>query len=263
MAATASATTSSRSTPGRLGHEHEPVREHGSASAWTSSGSAWSRPLIERVRLGGAQQHQAGARRGAELHALVVARVAQQRDDVVAQRARRVHAAGGVLGRRAPRGGRRPARASSTRSPPSWPASMLGLGLRRRVAHRQPDHEAVHLRLGQRVGALVLDGVLRREDHERARELVRVHVDGDVALLHALEQAGLRLRRRAVDLVDEHDVGEDRARAGTRSAPRAGCRRWCRRCRPAAGRRCTARARTGSPSERESARASAVLPTPG
>ena len=28
-----------------LGDEHEPVREHGGASAWTSSGSAWSRPL--------------------------------------------------------------------------------------------------------------------------------------------------------------------------------------------------------------------------
>ena len=42
------------------------------------------------------------------------------------------------------------------------------------------------------------------------RQLVRVHVDGDVALLHALEQAGLRLGRGAVDLVDQHDVGEDR-----------------------------------------------------
>ena len=82
-----------------------------------------------------------------------------------------------------------------------------------RVAEREPDHEAVDLRLGQRVGALVLDRVLRREDEERARELVRVDVDGDVALLHALEQAGLRLRRGAVDLVDEHDVGEDRAGA--------------------------------------------------
>ena len=75
---------------------------------------------------------------------------------------------------------------------------------------------------------------------------MRDRVDGDLALLHALEQAGLRLRRRAVDLVDEHDVGEDRARAGTRSAPRAGCRPGCRRCRRAAGRPCTARARTGS-----------------
>ncbi len=36
-------------------------------------------------------------------------------------------------------------------------------------------------------------------------------VDGDAPLLHALEQARLRLRRRAVDLVDEHDVREDRA----------------------------------------------------
>ena len=31
-------------------------------------------------------------------------------------------------------------------------------------------------------------------------------------LLHRLEQRRLRLRRRAVDLVREHDVGEDRAR---------------------------------------------------
>jgi hypothetical protein len=37
-----------------------------------------------------------------------------------------------------------------------------------------------------------------------------VHVDRDVPLLHALEQAGLRLGRGAVDLVDQHDVGEHR-----------------------------------------------------
>ena len=43
------------------------------------------------------------------------------------------------------------------------------------------------------------------------RQLVRRGVDGDLALLHALEQAGLGLRRGAVDLVDDHDVGEDRA----------------------------------------------------
>jgi hypothetical protein len=38
-------------------------------------------------------------------------------------------------------------------------------------------------------------------------------VDGDLVLGHRLEQRGLCLRHRAVDLVDEHDVGEDRARA--------------------------------------------------
>ena len=82
-----------------------------------------------------------------------------------------------------------------------------------RVAEREADHEAVDLRLGQRVGALELDRVLRGEHEERPGELVRVHVDRDAALLHALEQARLRLGRGAVDLVDEHDVGEDRARA--------------------------------------------------
>ena len=37
-------------------------------------------------------------------------------------------------------------------------------------------------------------------------------VDGDLALLHRLEQRRLRLRRGPVDLVGEHDVGEQRAR---------------------------------------------------
>ena len=38
-----------------------------------------------------------------------------------------------------------------------------------RVAHRDPGHEAVALGLGQRVGALHLDGVLGRDHHERRR----------------------------------------------------------------------------------------------
>ena len=34
--------------------------------------------------------------------------------------------------------------------------------------------------------------------------------DGHLVLLHRFQQRGLRLRRRAVDLVGQHDVGEDR-----------------------------------------------------
>ena len=41
---------------------------------------------------------------------------------------------------------------------------------------------------------------------------MRDPVDGDLLLGHRLEQCGLRLRRRAVDLVDEDDVREDRPR---------------------------------------------------
>ena len=87
-----------------------------------------------------------------------------------------------------------------------------GLLARRRVAQAHAQHEAVELRLGQRVGPLVLDGVLGGQHHERARKLMRVRVDCHAALLHALEQTRLRLRRRAVDLVDQHDVREHRAR---------------------------------------------------
>ena len=81
---------------------------------------------------------------------------------------------------------------------------------------------------------------------------MRHRVDGDVALLHALEQARLRLRARAVDLVDDHDVGEDRPGAELEAALALVVDVGARRCRRAAGRPCTARARTGT---RSSARA--------
>ena len=60
-------------------------------------------------------------------------------------------------------------------------------------------------------GALELDRVLRGEDDERLAQLPRDAVDRDLALRHRLEQRRLRLRHRAVDLVDEDDVREDRA----------------------------------------------------
>ena len=82
-----------------------------------------------------------------------------------------------------------------------------------RVADADPKQEAVELRLGERVGALVLDRVLGREDDERRLEQVRDAFDRHLPLLHRLEQRRLCLRRRAVDLVGEEQIGEDRARA--------------------------------------------------
>ena len=86
------------------------------------------------------------------------------------------------------------------------------LGARRRVAHLDPGHEAVALRLGQGIGALHLDRVLGGHHHERRLEQVGRAVDADLALLHRLQHRGLGLRRGAVDLVADHDVGEDAAR---------------------------------------------------
>ena len=74
----------------------------------------------------------------------------------------------------------------------------------------QLEQEAIELRLGERVGPLHLDRVLRGEHEERRRQRVGLFADGDRLLLHRLQQRRLRLGRRAVDLVGQHDVGEDR-----------------------------------------------------
>ena len=59
----------------------------------------------------------------------------------------------------------------------------------------------------------MLDRVLRREHGEELRERVRLAADRHLALLHRLEKRALHLRRRAVDLVGEQQVGEDRTEA--------------------------------------------------
>src|SRR5262249_35061562 len=56
-----------------------------------------------------------------------------------------------------------------------------------------------------------LDRVLRGDDEERRRKAERLVPDRHLALLHRLEERALHLRRRAVDLVGEKEVREDRA----------------------------------------------------
>ena len=80
-----------------------------------------------------------------------------------------------------------------------------------RVTESGAQEEPVELSLGKRERAFVLDRVLGREEQERKRKLARDPVDGHLTLGHRLEERRLGLRRRPVDLVHEHDVGEDRA----------------------------------------------------
>ena len=91
-----------------------------------------------------------------------------------------------------------------------------------RIAERGLEEEAVELRLGQRERPLVLDRVLGREQEERVGQRARLAVDRHLLLRHRLEQRGLRLRHRAVDLVDQDDVREDRARPELEVAAPAG-----------------------------------------
>ena len=73
------------------------------------------------------------------------------------------------------------------------------------------EEEPVELGLGEGIGPLHLERVLRRKDEEGRVEREALPGDGDLVLLHRLEQARLRLRGRPVDLVGEDEVGEDRA----------------------------------------------------
>ena len=92
--------------------------------------------------------------------------------------------------------------------------SSVGAG----IADQHLEHEAVDLRLGQRIGALGLDRVLGRQHQERVRHLEGLAADRDLALLHHFEQRALHLGRRAVDLVGQQQVGEDRAERGVELA---------------------------------------------
>ena len=87
------------------------------------------------------------------------------------------------------------------------------LVLDRRVADLDVQQEAIELRLGQRIGAFLLDRVLRRHDHEQVFERIALVADRDLPFFHRFEQRRLHLGRRAVDLVGEDQVVKQRALA--------------------------------------------------
>src|SRR5690242_21377885 len=57
----------------------------------------------------------------------------------------------------------------------------------------------------------LLDGILRRDNHERFAQLVRMAVHCHLVFLHAFEEGGLRLRGGAIDFVrsEERRVGKE------------------------------------------------------
>ena len=89
-------------------------------------------------------------------------------------------------------------------------ASMSAVG----IAHRQPNHEPVELRLGQGIGALVLDGVLRRDDDERRAEApcVSASIVTCRSSMHSSRADCVFGEARLISS-PEHDVGEHRAGA--------------------------------------------------
>ena len=100
-------------------------------------------------------------------------------------------------------------------------AGDLELLVEARIGHEHLEHEAVLLRLGQRIGAFLLDRVLRGQHEERIGQLVPHAADRDLPLLHRFQQRGLRLGRRAVDFVGQDHVART---AALRETATRGCR---------------------------------------
>ena len=200
----------------RLVGEHEPVAENVRGELADVLGKGVFAPADERERPAGEDQVDRGARAGAERDE--PRELAEPDRADVAGRGRELD---GVLDQRRvdedPSAARWRAR--------SWSASIARLGGvercrhpldddellgRRRIADQHLEHEPVDLRLGQRVRALRLDRVLGRHHEERIGQPVGLAADRDLPLLHRLEQRALHLGGRAVDLVGEHEVREDR-----------------------------------------------------
>jgi hypothetical protein len=76
------------------------------------------------------------------------------------------------------------------------------------IAELDAHEEAIECCLRHREGAVELDRVARRQHRERLRQLDRATVDRHAPVLHRFEQARQRARAGAVDLVGEHEVGE-------------------------------------------------------
>jgi hypothetical protein len=87
--------------------------------------------------------------------------------------------------------------------------------------HVELEEEAIELGLGQRVGALHLQRVLRREHQVGPLEPVRLAAHRDAVLLHRLEQRALCLWGGSVDLVRQDDVRKDGAWPELEGAPSA------------------------------------------
>ena len=64
----------------------------------------------------------------------------------------------------------------------------------------------------QVVRSLEFKRILRRHHHERAFQRARLVLDADLLLAHRFQQRRLGPRRRSIDLVGQHDVGENRTR---------------------------------------------------
>ena len=108
----------------------------------------------------------------------------------------------------------RPAAVALVVQPGIHPRHHLDLFIRGRIRHDVLEQEPVGLRLGEGIGAFLVDRVLGGDHQERLGNRVDAACDGRLPFLHRLEHRALRLGAGSVDLVEQHDVGVHRAQLG-------------------------------------------------
>ncbi len=79
------------------------------------------------------------------------------------------------------------------------------------IIHHDVEQEAVQLRLGERVGSLLLDRVLRCHDEKKGRQGARLVTHTDLTFAHGFQERALHFCRCPIDFIGEDEVAEDRA----------------------------------------------------
>ena len=98
----------------------------------------------------------------------------------------------------------------------------FALGLQVRIIDVDFHQEAVELGFGQRIGAFLLERVLRRQHVEGLGQIVARAGDRHMLFLHGLQQRRLGARRGAVDLVGHQQLREHRSGDEAEAALAAG-----------------------------------------
>src|SRR5207253_10281679 len=76
------------------------------------------------------------------------------------------------------------------------------------AARSELPEESIEFRLRQGLAAFILDGSLRSNKREAAGQLARLSIDAYLMLLHGFQTRGLSLGWRPIDLIGQHDIGE-------------------------------------------------------
>ena len=79
------------------------------------------------------------------------------------------------------------------------------------IVDQDLHEESIELSFRERIGSLMFDRILGRENEEGFRQFECRITDGDMFLFHSFEERRLDLRWSTVDLISEEDLSKDRS----------------------------------------------------